>query len=87
MKLFQQLKTIAVVIIFLIINQLNLLAQKEDLYNSKKYLLEYLSNINTINRFCIKSFLPQGAQPPLDMNKELMEKYRDSMMRRMQVVE
>ncbi len=28
-----------------------------------------------------KSFLPEGAQPPLDLNKELMEKYRDAMMK------
>ncbi len=28
-----------------------------------------------------KSFLPEGAQPPLNLNKELMEKYRDAMMK------
>ncbi len=28
-----------------------------------------------------KSFLPAGAKPPLDFNKELMEKYRDAMMK------
>lgn len=28
-----------------------------------------------------KSFLPEGAKPPLDLNKELMEKYRDAMMK------
>jgi aminobenzoyl-glutamate utilization protein B len=27
-----------------------------------------------------KSFLPDGAKPPLDLNKVLMEKYRDAMM-------
>jgi aminobenzoyl-glutamate utilization protein B len=27
-----------------------------------------------------KSFLPEGAKPPLDLNKELMEKYRNAMM-------
>jgi aminobenzoyl-glutamate utilization protein B len=26
-----------------------------------------------------KSFLPEGAKPPLDLNRELMEKYRDAM--------
>jgi aminobenzoyl-glutamate utilization protein B len=26
-----------------------------------------------------KSFLPEGAKPPLDLNRELMEKYRDEM--------
>ena len=26
-----------------------------------------------------KSFLPEGAKPPLDLNKELMNKYRDAM--------
>ena len=33
-----------------------------------------------------KSFLPTGAQPPLEMNKQLMDKYRESMLR-MQVIE
>jgi aminobenzoyl-glutamate utilization protein B len=28
-----------------------------------------------------KSFLPEGALPPLDLNKELMSKYRDAMMK------
>lgn len=28
-----------------------------------------------------KSFLPAGAKPPLDLNKDLMEKYRDAMMK------
>jgi aminobenzoyl-glutamate utilization protein B len=28
-----------------------------------------------------KSFLPEGAQPPLNLNKELMDKYRDAMMK------
>jgi len=51
MKSFQQLTTFAIAIIFLTTSQLSLLAQKEDLYESKKHLLEYLSNINTINRF------------------------------------
>jgi len=27
-----------------------------------------------------KSFLPEGARPPLDLNRELMEKYRMAMM-------
>ena len=27
-----------------------------------------------------KSFLPEGAKPPLDLNKELMDKYRDAML-------
>jgi aminobenzoyl-glutamate utilization protein B len=27
-----------------------------------------------------KSFLPEGAKPPLGLNKELMDKYRDAMM-------
>jgi aminobenzoyl-glutamate utilization protein B len=27
-----------------------------------------------------KSFLPEGAMPPLELNKELMDKYRDAMM-------
>jgi len=28
-----------------------------------------------------KSLLPEGAKPPLDLNRELMEKYRDAMMK------
>jgi aminobenzoyl-glutamate utilization protein B len=28
-----------------------------------------------------KSFLPDGAKPPLNLNKELMDKYRDAMMK------
>jgi aminobenzoyl-glutamate utilization protein B len=28
-----------------------------------------------------KSFLPAGARPPLDLNKELMEKYREAMIK------
>jgi len=28
-----------------------------------------------------KSFLPEGAQPPVNLNRELMEKYRDAMMK------
>jgi aminobenzoyl-glutamate utilization protein B len=27
-----------------------------------------------------KSFLPEGAKPPLDLNKELMDKYRDAIL-------
>jgi aminobenzoyl-glutamate utilization protein B len=28
-----------------------------------------------------KSFLPGGAKPPLDLNKDLMDKYREAMMK------
>lgn len=28
-----------------------------------------------------KSFLPEGAQPPLNLNKQLMDKYRDAMLK------
>jgi len=28
-----------------------------------------------------KSFLPEGAKPPLDLNKELMDKFREAMMK------
>jgi len=28
-----------------------------------------------------KSFLPEGAKPPLNLNKELMDKYRDAMLK------
>lgn len=31
-----------------------------------------------------KSFLPEGAKPPLDLNKELMEKYRGAMLETLQ---
>jgi len=27
-----------------------------------------------------KSFLPEGTKPPLDLNRELMDKYRKAMM-------
>jgi hypothetical protein len=26
-----------------------------------------------------KSFLPEGAKPPLDLNKDLMEKFREAL--------
>jgi len=53
MKLSQQLKTIFIVIIFMITGALSLIAQKEqdNLYKSKEYLLEYLSDVNVIKRF------------------------------------
>jgi aminobenzoyl-glutamate utilization protein B len=28
-----------------------------------------------------KSFLPEGSKPPLDLNRDLMEKYRDALYR------
>ncbi len=34
-----------------------------------------------------KSFLPEGAKPPLDLNKELMNKYRDAMFKSEQEVQ
>ncbi len=34
-----------------------------------------------------KSFLPEGAKPPLDLNKELMNKYRDAMFKSEQEIQ
>ena len=54
---------------------LDLLTKPELLEEVRKEFEEYMKDRP------FKSFLPQGAQPPLEMNKQLMEKYRDSMMR------
>lgn len=53
---------------------IDLLTDKKLLETIKNEFLEY-SKIHTY-----KSFLPEGAKPPLDLNKELMEKYRKAMM-------
>ena len=34
-----------------------------------------------------KSFLPEGVKPPLDLNKELMNKYRDAMLKSEQEIQ
>jgi aminobenzoyl-glutamate utilization protein B len=58
-----------------------------DLLTNPKLLEEVRNDFEEyVKERPFKSFLPQGAQPPLEMNKQLMEKHRDSMMR-MQVVE
>ena len=54
---------------------LDLFTQPELLEAIKKEFAEY-SATHPYN-----SFLPEGAQPPLDLNKELMDRYRDAIMR------
>jgi aminobenzoyl-glutamate utilization protein B len=52
---------------------LDLLTKPKLLDEIKKEFAEYSKDHS------YKSFLPEGAKPPLDLNKELMDKYRDAM--------
>ena len=54
---------------------LDLLTKPKLLEEVRKEFEEYVKNRP------YKSFLPQGVQPPFELNKELMEKYRDAMMK------
>jgi aminobenzoyl-glutamate utilization protein B len=54
---------------------LDLLTKPKLLEEIKKEFTEYSKE------HPYKSFLPEGAQPPLNLNKELMDKYRDAMMK------
>lgn len=54
---------------------LDLLAKPKILEEVKKEFAEYSKE------HPYKSFLPEGAQPPVDLNKNLMDKYRDAMMK------
>ena len=54
---------------------LDLLTKPKMLEEIKKEFSEYSKD------HPYKSFLPEGAQPPLNLNKELMDKYRDAMMK------
>lgn len=53
---------------------LDLLTKPKLLGEIKKEFVEYS------NDHPYKSFLPEGAVPPLELNKQLMDKYRDAMM-------
>ena len=48
---------------------------------TKPKLLEEIKNefIEYSKTHPYKSFLPEGAQPPLNLNRELMEKFRDAL--------
>lgn len=53
-----------------------------DLLTKPKVLAEIKAEFTEYSKtHPYKSFLPQGAKPPLDLNRELMEKYREAMMR------
>ena len=54
---------------------LDLFTKPEMLEEIKKEFVEYSKT------HPYKSFLPAGAKPPLDLNRELMEKYREAMIK------
>lgn len=54
---------------------LDLLTKPKLLEEIKKEFAEYSKD------HPYKSFLPEGAKPPLTLNKELMDKYRDAMLK------
>ena len=54
---------------------MDLLTKPKVLEEIKKEFTEYSKD------HPYKSFLPEGAQPPVNLNKELMDKYRDAMMK------
>lgn len=58
---------------------LDLLTQPKLLTKVKEEFAEYSKD------HPYKSFLPEGAKPPLDLNKKLMDKYRDTMLQMNQV--
>jgi aminobenzoyl-glutamate utilization protein B len=52
-----------------------------DLLTKPKLLVEIKSEFAGYSKtHPYKSFLPEGAQPPLKLNRELMDKYRDAML-------
>ena len=52
-----------------------------DLLTKPKLLTEIKSEFEEYSKnHPYKPFLPEGAKPPLDLNKELMDKYRNAMM-------
>lgn len=52
-----------------------------DLMTKPKLLAEIRAEFTEYSKnHPYKSFLPEGARPPLDLNRELMEKYRNAMM-------
>ena len=53
-----------------------------DLLTNPKLLEEIKNEFNEYSKdHQYKSFLPEGAKPPLYLNKELMDKYREAMMK------
>ena len=54
---------------------LDLLTKPKLLEEIKNEFAEYSKN------HPYKSFLPEGAKPPLNLNKEIMDKYHDAMLR------
>ena len=53
-----------------------------DLLTNKKLLAEIIKEFDAYSiDHPYKSFLPEGTQPPLNLNKELMDKYRDAMLK------
>jgi aminobenzoyl-glutamate utilization protein B len=53
-----------------------------DLLTDEKLLAEIKNEFAEYSKtHPYKSFLPEGAKPPLDLNKELMDKYRKAMMK------
>lgn len=53
-----------------------------DLLTNPKLLAEIKDEFNEYSKdHSYKSFLPEGAMPPLYLNKELMDKYREAMMK------
>lgn len=53
-----------------------------DLLTKPKLLEEIRSEFTEYSKVHpYKSFLPEGAKPPLDLNKELMDKYRNAMLK------
>jgi aminobenzoyl-glutamate utilization protein B len=56
-----------------------------DLLTNSKLLVEIKDEFaGYLKDHPYKSFLPDGAKPPLDLNKELMTKYRDAMLKPIQ---
>jgi len=53
-----------------------------DLLTKPKVLDDIKSEFNANSKdHPYKSFLPEGAKPPLNLNKNIMDKYRDAMLR------
>jgi aminobenzoyl-glutamate utilization protein B len=53
-----------------------------DLLTDPKLLAEIKKEFDDYSKdHPYKSFLPEGAQPPLNLNKQLMDKYRDAMLK------
>ncbi|MBK7628614.1 MAG: hypothetical protein IPJ16_15700 [Bacteroidales bacterium] len=53
-----------------------------DLLTNPKLLAEIKKEFDDYSKdHPYKSFLPEGAQPPLNLNKQLMDKYRDAMLK------